>query len=146
MDSLLPEPLVQSHPPPEEVVVWWGGYSWRALLPEIILTVLLTIIIAVPVWLLLPRFWAQAVLMPSAGLFWVIQAFRWGWRVFGFSYRITTHALYARFGFDNTKARRVLLDRVVRTTIKRSRLETWLNIGRLVVEASDQKPIVLSGL
>jgi hypothetical protein len=68
------------------------------MLPSMALCFILTGLIAWGSWRLLDRGWVQLSVFTLAGALWVVQAFRWCYRVFGFNYRLTTRRLFQTRG------------------------------------------------
>ena len=129
----------------QEVDTWWGSYSPRGLVPELIVNALLSVLVAVPACLLLERILAQAscALLIAA---WLAQVLCWGYRIFGWNYRLTTLRLFKATGVVRRGLEEVALARVDRVVVKRGPLDRFLGIGRVLVETHGSRPMMLQGV
>src|SRR5262245_23065947 len=82
----------------EEVDVWWGAYCGWTMMPSMIVCIVLTGLIALGVWLWVPRDYMQLAFVGVGGALWIAQAVRWAVHVFGRTYRLTTRRLYVDCG------------------------------------------------
>ena len=78
----------------QEVDAWWGSYSGWTMMPSMAICMGLTALIAWGSWQLLDKGWVQLSILSLTGALWLVQAFRWCYRVFGYNYRLTTHRLF----------------------------------------------------
>jgi membrane protein YdbS with pleckstrin-like domain len=88
----------------QEADAWWGSYSGWTMMPSMVVCLGLTAFIAWTSWRLLEKGWVQLSVLTLAGALWLVQAFRWCYRVFGYNYRVTTRRIFQTKG--------ILYDRV----------------------------------
>lgn len=135
----------------EEIEIWWGGYSPRAILPEVFYSLLATCLIVLTAWdvserqllpLRLPRYLAEALIV----LLWGVQVVRWLHRITARTYRLTTRRLFLLSEFRMPCIGIPLKDiRDIRVT--RTAFDRWLRLGRLHLRVRDaEKPLRMEGV
>jgi PH (Pleckstrin Homology) domain-containing protein len=134
-----------SSAPPEEVDLWWGSYSGWTMMPSMVLCMLLTGLIAWGVLLWVPRGWRQLAFLGLGGTVWLVQGFRWGWRFFGITYRLTSRRLFRDKGFLKPDRVQLRLETVTHVRVKRSAWERLMHVGRIQVYAPPAR-VVLDGV
>src|SRR5439155_1790937 len=150
--SAAPEAPAAAPPPPaapaEEVDVWWGSYSGWTLWPSTAACMFLTGVIALTVWLWVPRDVMQWVFLGLAGALWLVQGTRWAYRFFGVNYRLTTRRLFRDEGFIHPQFVQISLKTVARVEVQRNALEKLARVGRLYLHFHDAAlpPVVLEGV
>ena len=133
--------------PAEEVEVWWGGYSGWALTPSFVVCLLITAFIVWASWHYLPRHLFRVTATVAASLVWGVQFVRFGVRVLGFNYRLTTRRLLLSRGVRRLRVRAIELARVRRVTPETSGLEALFGVGRVYVHVEGEAaPHVLPGV
>jgi hypothetical protein len=134
--------------PAEETDVWWGAYSGWAMAPSWLACLLLTGLIAWGGWALVPRGFVQGTVLGLAGAVWLVQGVRWGYRVFGYNYRLTTRRVYADRGFLYEGFASRDLAAIARVLVKRSWSDRLVGVGQvcLVPEEQTKPPLVLEGV
>jgi hypothetical protein len=118
------------------------------MMPSLLVCIILTWLIVWAAWLLLPRGWAQLMIIGLAGAVWLFQTVRWSYRVFGYTYRLTTRRLFATKGILLTRFEVVHLSDVAQVQVKCVGHGRATNVGKIVVRVNDaaQKPLVLDGV
>ena len=78
----------------------------------------------------------------------MVQGFRWGYRFFGFNYRLTTRRLFRQRGFHHLPEELMDLAGIARVEVKSNWWERRVDVGDVVVRALDRaRPaMVLKGL
>jgi membrane protein YdbS with pleckstrin-like domain len=133
----------------EEVDVWWGSYAPRAMLPSFVVCLVLSVLIDLVCWLLLPRgAFLRWSVVGLTGLVWLVQLFRWLRRVLGYNYRLTDRRLFVEHGLVAPVTAEADLSRVKSLKVGRSYLNRLLGVGRLAVYVDDdaQLPLILDGV
>jgi membrane protein YdbS with pleckstrin-like domain len=138
-------------PSEDEVEVWWGSYSPRAMLPLVVICLtasvaLVLLLVFMTNWGLRPSVarWTGYVVL---GGLWLALALWCGYRMVGYSYRVTTRRLFYDRGFLHGRVPIVELARVVSVTVQQTAVERWLGIGRVVVmEKDNPAPLVLESV
>jgi hypothetical protein len=133
---------------PEEMDVWWGAYSGWTMAPSWAVCILLTGLIVWGAWLLVPRGFMQGTILGLGGAVWLVQGVRWGYRVFGYNYRLTTRRLYVDHGFLYEGFAAVDLTAIDKVVVKRHGLDCLLGVGQVLVLTGDRTkpPLVLEGV
>ena len=117
----------------QEVDAWWGSYSIRGIGFELLVSVLASVLVAVPAYILLGHVWVPTVLVLLMGA-WLVQVSRWGYRIFGWNYRLTTRRLIKATGLYRRRLEEVGLEKVERAVVQRGPLDAILSVGRVLVE------------
>jgi hypothetical protein len=132
----------------EEVDLWWGSYSGWTMLPSFAVCTLLSGIIVVAVWQVLPREYVRTTILSLWLVVWSVQLVRWGRRIFGWNYRLTTRRLFQDRGIRVTRFLQVDLTEVAQVAVRSQGLERWLGIGQLHVtfEKVSFSPMILEGV
>jgi hypothetical protein len=136
----------------QETDIWWGSYAGRTMTPSYIVCALLTGMVIWGVWL----FWPKDEVRPYLeryttyiliGAIWVFQLIRWGYRIVGIDYRLTTRRLFCQRGFRTATAAINLTD-IATIRVERGLLDNYLKVGRLRVVPIDNSrpPILLEGV
>jgi membrane protein YdbS with pleckstrin-like domain len=134
----------------EEVDVWYGAYSGRAMIPRLLQLTLLTILITVVAWYF--GAWRGSGLVRVAALaticlLWVVQAVSWLRRAIGCNYRLTTRRLYYQHGFGHPGKPGIELRDITQVLVEASRVERWLDVGRVRVYSHETStPVLLDGV
>lgn len=152
--SRLPVPVVPatmpieapSSAPAEEVDIWWGAYSGWTMMPSMLISLVLTGLIGWGVLLWVPRGWMQLAFLGLASLVWLVQGFRWAWRFFGISYRLTSRRLFRDRGFLKPDRVQLRLETITSVRVKRGAWERLVHVGRIQVYAGPDVRIVLDGV
>jgi hypothetical protein len=140
-DAAFPESAApQDHA--EEVDVWWGAYAGRALVPSFILCGLLTILIlggGLYYGVFHGTFLPRTAVHGSIGTIWLIQLWRWLYRIVAINYRLTTRRLFIERGFRHPGAPGIELSQIRQVVVSRGILERKLGVGRihLLLQGSD---------
>ena len=136
----------------QEVDVWLGGYAGRTQLPSTLVLLVLTGVFLGLVWSHLDEVdpdYRSAVNLGAfvlAGLVWLVQALRWGYRKVLLGIRLTTRRLfYGRGGLFPTGQVVSLLD-VTGVEVRQRFLERLLGVGRVIIFRTGGKPVVLAGV
>jgi hypothetical protein len=131
-----------------EVDAWWGSYSGWTMVPSWAACVLLTGLIVWGGWALVPRGFVQGTILGLAGALWLAQGLRWGYRVFGYNYRLTTRRLYRDRGFLYTGFAVLDLASVAGVVVNRTWFDRLVGVGQLCVRPEDnaKEPLVLEGV
>jgi Bacterial PH domain len=133
--------------PDEEVDVWWGAYCGWTTMPSMVVCVVLTGLIALGVWTWVPRGYMQLAFVGLGGALWLAQGLRWAARVFGITYRLTSRRLYVDRGVRHRRMLNVELHEIAQVGVRRSPVEKFLRVGRVVVHFEDARPpLVLEGV
>ena len=137
-----------SPPLAEEEDIWWGSYSTWTMIPSLVVCVLLTGLIAWGAWRLVPHGFLQTTVIGLAGAVWLVQGVRWGYRVFGYNYRLTTRRVFADRGFLYQDFAALELNSVAQVLVKRKGLDLLLGVGQVWIVPEDRsKPaLVLEGV
>ena len=130
----------------QETDVWWGAYSGWALLPSLLVCVVLTGAIVWGTRTFVERRHVQVTFWALTGAVWLVQTYRWGWRVFGVNYRLTTRRLLIEHGHWRPKRWSIELHDVVGAEVKRNLLSAWTGVGRVVVRTAEGEPVVLESI
>jgi hypothetical protein len=132
----------------EETDVWWGSYAGRSMTPSWAVCVLLTGLIIGGAWALVPRTFLQATILGVAGAVWLVQGLRWGYRLFGYNYRLTTRRMYCDRGFLYNGFASMDLTDIASVEVKRTWLDRLLGVGRvwLVARERARPPLVLDSV
>ncbi len=131
----------------EEVELWWGSYSGWTMVPSFAVCLVLTGLIAWAAWQLMPQHLWRATTVGAAGVVWAVQLLRFGARVFGCNYRLTTRRLLLAHGVRRMQVAVVELARVRRVTVDRRGLEAAVGVGRVLVQVEGEaRPRALEGV
>lgn len=135
-------------PRTQEVAVWWGGYSPWTMLPSLIVSVALTGVIVWWAWTTLARADVKLAVFSLAGVVWCVQTLRFGSRLFGANYHITTRRLVQEWGVLRKRMRTLFLSELRDVEVKRSALEELLGVGRLIFHSRDSNamPMIWTGV
>jgi hypothetical protein len=89
--------------------------------------------------------WSVVIL---TGLVWLVQTFRWLYRVLGYNYRLTTRRLYVEHGVVAPITAAADLERIKAVKVGVSYLDRGLAVGRVAVYLDDdtQLPLLLDGV
>jgi membrane protein YdbS with pleckstrin-like domain len=132
----------------EEVEVWWGSYAARTMLPSFLACLVLTVLIDLGCWLLLPKFLSRWSVVILTGLVWLVQTLRCLYRVLGYNYRLTTRRLYVEHGVVAPITAAADLERIKAVKVGAGFLHRGLGVGRVAVYLDDdvQLPLLLDGV
>lgn len=132
----------------QETEIWWGGYCPWTMVPSLLVSFLLTGVIAWWGWTFVQRENVRLAILSLTGLVWLVQTMRFGYRFFGRNYHLTTRRLVQDWGLLNKGIRFLLLEDVESVKVERSNLEELLGVGRIVIRPRDPKqpPMVWSGV
>jgi hypothetical protein len=137
----------------QEVDIWWGSYAGRTMTPSFVVCALLTGIIIWGVWIFWPANEDRPYLMRYTdyilvGAVWLFQLVRWGYRIIGINYRLTSKRLFCQRGFQTSASRAIDLTQIATVRVERLALVNFLKVGRLrVVPIEDsQPPLVLESV
>jgi hypothetical protein len=132
----------------EEVDVWWGGYASRTMLPSFLICILATVAIAWLAWMSLPSRLVKISFIGLAGGVWLLQLVRWGYRYFGFTYRLTTRRLFCHLGELYGTDKELELAGVAQVVVRSRWDERLVGVGQVVVipEKPTTPPIILEGI
>lgn len=129
--------------PPEEVELWWGSCSPWALAPSFLVCVVLTAGVVWVSWYYFQRGWAQPVALAAGTLVWAVQLYRWGRRVFGWNYRLTTRRILVARGVLRMRFAFVDLRDVGTVLVAVRRWERWFGLGSVLVWREGQAAAAL---
>jgi hypothetical protein len=134
--------------PAEEVDVWWGGYSSRTMLPSFLICVAATVAIAWLTWFWLPPRLVKISFIGLSGGVWLLQLVRWGYRFFGFSYRLTTRRLFCHLGKLYQGDMQLELAAVAQVVVRSRWDERLVGVGQVVVipDKPTTPPLILEGV
>jgi uncharacterized membrane protein YdbT with pleckstrin-like domain len=134
--------------PEEEVEVWWGSYAARTMLPSFVACLVLTVIIDVVCWLVLPRFLLRWSVFILTGLLWLAQTLRCAYHLVGYNYRLTTRHLFVEHGLVAPVTVSADLNRIKAVKVGAGFLQRRLGVGRVAVYLEDdaQLPLILDGV
>jgi membrane protein YdbS with pleckstrin-like domain len=127
---------------PQETDVWWGSFSGWAMLPSLFVCIVLTGAIVAGVGAVVERRYVQWTIWGLAGAVWLVQSFRWSHRVFGTSYRLTTHRLLIDHGHWWPCNLAIRLDEIQEVTTVSNALTPWTKIGRVVIRTARETKIM----
>jgi hypothetical protein len=135
----------------EEVDVWWGAYAGRTMLPDFLLSGVLTVGIIGLAWYLgawRDSSWLRWTTPLLLGIFWLSQIVRWLYRVVTTTYRLTTRRLFYERGFGHPGRPGVWLREVAQVVVERRPFERWMGVGRIriLVRSEVNPPLVLEGV
>jgi hypothetical protein len=136
----------------QETDIWWGAYAGRTMTPSFIICALLTSLLVLGVWILWPKnedrpYLERYTTYILVGAVWLFQLIRWGYRIVGINYRLTTRRLFCQRGFY-TLITAIDLAAIATVRIERDALEGYLKVGRLRIVPTDsaQPPMLLEGV
>jgi len=141
-------------PPPEdagaEVDIWWGGYAGRAMIPSFLVCIAATLTLIVSAIYLANAFnmhgdLVRYLVYATAGALWTIQLLRWGLRIIGVNYRVTTRRIYCWKSLRAAPGKPIELAAVDRVQVEETWLERLLGVGRVRIVSRDGE-LTLSGL
>jgi hypothetical protein len=134
--------------PAEEVDVWWGGYASRTMLPSFLICVAATVAIAWLTWFCLPPRLVKISFVGLSGGVWLLQLVRWGYRFFGFSYRLTTRRLFCHLGKLYQGDLQLGLAAVAQVVVRSRWDERLVGVGQVVVipDKPTTPPLILEGV
>jgi hypothetical protein len=118
------------------------------MLPSFLVCVLATGLIAWVTWLLMRPGYFKLTFLGLAGLLWLGQGIRWGYRYFGYTYRMTTRRLFRDRGFLLGLRDQVELASVAGVVVRRRWFERLVGIGEVLVRPEDpaRPPLTLEGV
>ena len=150
-DTLAAKSMRAESPAPvesgQETDVWWGSYSGWTMLPSLLLCVALTGAIVLGAWRFVERRNLQWTIWSLAGAVWLVQGARWGTRVFGHNYRLTSRRLFIQRGHLWQRRSAIGMDQVQQVKVQPSPLGRWTQVGRIVIVPADgAAPLVLEGV
>lgn len=131
---------------PQETDVWWGAYSGWTLLPSLLVCVVLTGAIVWGTRSFVERRHVQWTFWAMTGAVWLVQSYRWSWRVFGVNYRLTTRRLLIDCGHWRSKRWSIELQDLVGVEVKRSFLMAWTGVGHVIVRTTDGARVTLESV
>jgi hypothetical protein len=133
---------------PEEVDVWWGSFASRTMLPSFLVCLVATALIAWLTWALLPGHLMKLAFLCLAGTVWVFQGIRWGYRYFGYHYRLTNQRLFCHRGFVYTPLDQVELAEVARVLVQCNWWDRLLGVGQVLVQTDDpnREALIMEGV
>jgi membrane protein YdbS with pleckstrin-like domain len=134
--------------PEEEVDVWWGAYAARTMTPSFVACLVLTVLIDLLCWLVLPRYLLRWSVVGLTGLLWLVQTLRWLHHILAYNYRLTNRRLYVEHGLVAPVTAVADLDRVKAVKVGASFVQRRLGVGRVAVYLEDdaQLPLILDGV
>jgi hypothetical protein len=140
--------MSESRAPQEEVDVWWGSYAARTMIPSFVICLVLTLLIDLVCWLVLPRYLLRWSVFVLTGLLWLVQTLRWLYRVLGYNYRLTNRRLYVERGLAAPMIAVADLDRIKTVKVRASFVQSRLGVGRVAVYLDDdaRMPLYLDGV
>jgi hypothetical protein len=132
----------------EEVDLWWGSYATRTMLPSFLVCVAATVAVAWLTWVFLPPGFVKPTFVALAGSIWLLQLVRWGYRFFGFNYRLTTRRVVCSRGLLYGPGAELDLATVARVHVYRRWDERLLQVGQVTVQPDNPNvaPLILEGL
>jgi hypothetical protein len=132
----------------EEVDLWWGSYSTRTMLPSFLVCIAATVAVAWMTWVFLPPGSVKLTFVALAGSIWLLQVIRWGYRFFGFNYRLTTRRVVCSRGLLYGPGAELELATVARVHVYRRWDERLLQVGQVTVQPDNPNvvPLILEGL
>jgi hypothetical protein len=147
MDELVAaEPKAAGPTTGPETDAWWGAYSGWTMLPSMVLCVVLTGVIVLVAWWLVDRRHLQWSIWALAGGLWLVQMVRWGSRVFGHNYRLTTQRLRVVRGHYHPRRAEMTLNSIQKVTVRHAWATRWLDIGAVTVTGDNGRELVLDGV
>jgi hypothetical protein len=132
----------------QEIDIWWGAYAGRTMTPSFIICALLTGLLILLVWLFWPKnedrpYLERYMIYVLVGAVWLFQLVRWGYRIIGINYRLTTRRLFCQRGFYTLIAF-IDLTSIATVRIERDPLESYLKVGRLrIIPVDNGQPTML---
>lgn len=136
----------------QEIDIWWGAYAGRTMTPSFVICSLLTGLLILLVWLFWPKnedrpYLERYTTYILVGAVWLFQLVRWGYRIIGINYRLTTRRLFCQRGFY-TLITFIDLASIATVRIERDVLESYLKVGRLriIPVNNDQPQMLLEGV
>lgn len=132
----------------QETDLWWGSYSGWTMWPSFVACLLLTGLIGWLAWDFIERDWLQFTFLAVGTALWLMQFARWGIRVFGYNYRLTTRRLFRDRGYRRKNRFHVELKSIAHVQVRRNNIEKMVDVGRIIIRQADPKhpPIVLEGV
>jgi len=131
---------------PQETDVWWGAYSGLTLLPSMLVCVLLTGLIIWGTRNFVERRHVQWTFWVLTGAVWLVQSYRWSWRVFGINYRLTTRRLLIDHGHWRSKRWSIDLHDLAAVDVKRGFLSKWTGVGQVVIRTVKDERVTLESV
>src|SRR5262245_35097908 len=131
---------------PQETDVWWGAYSGWALLPSLLICVLLTGLIVWGTRNFVERRHVQLTFWVLTGAVWLVQSYRWSWRVFGINYRLTTRRLLIDHGHWHSKRWSIDLRDLAGVEVNRDFLSAWTGVGHVIVRTAQNERVILESV
>jgi hypothetical protein len=134
--------------PEQETDAWWGSYSGWTMLPSMALCIGLSGLIGWGSWELLDRGLVQLSILTLTAAVWLTQVIRWSYRVFGYTYRLTTRRLFQEKGWFLDDRNEVELAKVAKVYWRRSFHHVLTRIGTVgvLLEGPGNGGIVLEGV
>src|SRR5262245_61647837 len=132
----------------EEIDLWWGSYATRTMLPSFLVCIAATVAAAWLTWIFLPPGFFIPSFVALAGSIWLLQLVRWGYRFFGFNYRLTTRRVVCSRGLLYGPGAELDLATVARVHVYRRWDERLLQVGQVTVlpDNPNVAPLILEGL
>ena len=130
----------------QETDVWWGAYSGWTLLPSLLVCIVLTGAIVWGTRTLVERRHVQLTFWALTGAVWLVQTYRWSWRVFSINYRLTTRRLLIEHGHWRGQRWSIDLREVVSVEVKCNALGTWTSIGNVLVRTAQGESLTLQSV
>jgi hypothetical protein len=115
--------------------------------PSFVVCLVLTVLIGWASWYYMPEGWVKITAVGASGGVWLVQLARWGRRVFGNNYRLTTRHLWTLRGFRQASLSSLELCGVEAVTVERTWLERRVGVGRICLRPKGGGwPLVLEGV
>jgi hypothetical protein len=125
----------------QEVDVWWGSYAGRTMLPSFLVCIGLTGLIVLLAWELVERDQLKLTILGLGALVWLVELARFGYRYFGFTYRLTNKRLFRN---RSRKPLQISLTDIAEIGLERNGFEKLVGIGRVTVTFPDKsRPLVV---
>ena len=134
--------------PIEEVDIWWGSYSGWTMAPSWILCIAISLGFLLVSLFLVPPGYRLLAFVATVGAIWLVQLWRWLYRVLGFNYRLTNRRLYIDRGWHCSSAQRIDLGEIDEIAADSSAWQQLLKLGTVTVKPLGERksPILLEGV
>jgi hypothetical protein len=119
------------------------------MVPSFAVCAMLTVIIIWVVWHFWPVNEDRPYLMRYTdyilvGAVWLFQLIRWGYRILGINYRLTSRRLFCQRGFQASVSQALPLTQIATVRVERQPLVHFLRVGRLrIVPVDDSQPVLV---
>ncbi len=130
----------------QETDVWWGAYSGWSLLPSLCVCIVLTGAIVWGTRTFVERRHVQWTFWALTSAVWLVQTYRWSWRVFGINYRLTTRRLLIDQGHWRPRRWSIELQNVARVDVQRNLLSPLTGVGQIMVRTLQGEPLLLESI